>query len=215
MPLQASASQSFLSTGMTHKAAAAVVGFSVIAGGLLGFQTTKSQQWEWFSYHPQFMMVGTGLIVAGTLLKKLGGLENTRNHGILASTGVLCNLFALYVIYGIKGAYNKPHFATYHGQAGALTCFSLFVLMLVGGVALHPDFGLLRSKKDEKGGGGKLDKTPALAKTVRQAHHSLGKAVGALMCAVCCTGIVTKIQGMAMRVAYVTPIAAMAVAIFI
>ncbi len=120
-------------------------------------------------------------------------------------------MFAFYVIYGLKDMRGKPHFATYHGQAGGIVLFGLFNLMVVGSIALHPEFGVLRIQKSKDGSA----KMPALAKPVRFVHHWLGKAIVFLSLITCCSGIFSKIDDMSLRVAYISPLAVMAVAIFL
>jgi hypothetical protein len=61
------------------------------------------KKYIWFSWHPIFALIGfVGLASTATLIKKVGGLENTRTHGILMSAATACSLFSGYVIYSNK-----------------------------------------------------------------------------------------------------------------
>jgi Eukaryotic cytochrome b561 len=74
-----------------------------------------------------------------------------------------------YVIYTNKNANNYSHFMSYHAQFGVAILVSCIGLGMVGGVVLHPDFG--------------VDKTN---KTIRFAHKTGARVVlaGAWMCCV-------------------------------
>jgi hypothetical protein len=109
------------------------------------------KEYAWFSWHPFFMLVGF-VILAGNaaLIKKIGGRVNTITHGIMMTGATLCAAFAYYVIYSNKEKKrNSPtqdlHLTTLHGKLG-LTCFVGYIgLTLFGLIALHPDFGALKS----------------------------------------------------------------------
>ena len=103
-------------------------------------------------------MVGCMGISAVT--KKLGGYTNTKLHGILSSLGVVLSLGGLYAIYQNKNLYERPHFTSYHGKAGVGLVVGAIGAMMVGGVFLHPDFG--------------VDKTN---KTIRLAHKTFSRVV--------------------------------------
>ena len=114
-----------------------------------------------FSWHPLLMMVGLiGCAGIGAMTKKLGGYSNTKNHGMIANFGAILALGGLYAIYHNKNLYERPHFTTYHGQAGILLILSAVGAGMVGGVFLHPDFG--------------IDKTN---KTIRFAHKTFSRIV--------------------------------------
>eukprot|EP00339_Tiarina_fusa_P025198 CAMPEP_0117065278 /NCGR_PEP_ID=MMETSP0472-20121206/45630_1 /TAXON_ID=693140 ORGANISM="Tiarina fusus, Strain LIS" /NCGR_SAMPLE_ID=MMETSP0472 /ASSEMBLY_ACC=CAM_ASM_000603 /LENGTH=164 /DNA_ID=CAMNT_0004785831 /DNA_START=41 /DNA_END=532 /DNA_ORIENTATION=- len=114
-----------------------------------------------FSYHPFLMTLGmVGCAGIATVTKKLGGYANTKYHGYLANFGVLLNLAGLYAIYHNKNLMERPHFTSYHGIAGLALVLSSVGAGMVGGVFLHPDFG--------------IDKTN---QTVRYAHKMFARIV--------------------------------------
>jgi hypothetical protein len=125
---------------------------------------TYMHEWKWFHYHPISMVLGFVVLnILGTLMKKIGGLEATKYHGYLMNFGLFVSLFGFYVIYTNKEILGKSHFTTLHGQCGLITTISYLALGLVGGVALHPEFGALKTNK-----------------TIRFAHKWGGRAVTAL-----------------------------------
>ena len=106
-------------------------------------------EWRWFNYHPLLMSFAF-VVLSGlaTLLKKIGGYENTKLHGLLLAIAFWSSAAGLYVIWSNKEAINKPHFMTTHGQLGLFVIIAYFVLMMVGGLLLHPDFGLEAFKRN-------------------------------------------------------------------
>jgi hypothetical protein len=114
-----------------------------------------------FSWHPLLMICGlVGCTGIAAITKKLGGYTNTKNHGYISSFGVLLTLGGLYAIYHQKNLYEKPHFTSYHGQAGIGLIVSAVGAGIIGGVVLHPDFG--------------VDKTN---QTIRYAHKTFARIV--------------------------------------
>jgi len=90
----------------------------------------------------------------------LQGYTNTKNHGILGNLGVMLSLGGLYAIYRNKNMWGKAHFTSTHGQAGLAIILLSVGAGMVGGVFLHPDFG--------------MDKTN---KTIRYAHKVFARGV--------------------------------------
>ena len=76
----------------------------------------------------------------------------------------MLSLGGLYAIYRNKNVWGKAHFTSSHGQAGLAIIISAIGAGMVGGVFLHPDFG--------------IDKTN---KTIRYAHKVFAR--GLLMAA--------------------------------
>jgi hypothetical protein len=87
------------------------------------------------------------LATNATLLKKIGGLENTRYHGILMFGSLALGIFGWYVIYTNKEKYNKKHLVTNHGKLGIIVLIGYTALAIFGSVALHPDWGLFKTNK--------------------------------------------------------------------
>jgi hypothetical protein len=57
-------------------------------------------------------------------------------------------LGGLYAIYHNKNLYGRPHFTSLHGKAGLALLALTVPPMLVGGVFLHPDWGLDKTNKE-------------------------------------------------------------------
>ena len=90
---------------------------------------------KWFHLHPLSMALAfIPLASLATLIKKIGGYENTKTHGFLLSLSTWLSIFGLYVIYSNKEARNAQHFQTLHGKFGLFTICSYFILMLFGGL---------------------------------------------------------------------------------
>jgi hypothetical protein len=99
----------------------------------------------WFSWHPAMMILGfVALAANAALIKKIGGYENTKNHGYLMSAACVMAGFGFYVIYSNKEMSNKKHFMTTHGKLGLAVLVGYFMIGLFGAVALHPDWGMLK-----------------------------------------------------------------------
>lgn len=104
--------------------------------------------WAWFSWHPLAMMVAfVALASKAVLVKKKGGYLRTKIHGNLLTLGLAVALFGWYVIYTNKNAKGSPHNTSWHAWVGVTALLSWVGLAIVGLLALHPDFGALKSKK--------------------------------------------------------------------
>lgn len=83
-----------------------------------------------------------GMMGSSAIIKKRGGYANTKMHGILSSTGLMMAFGGLYVIYRNKESMGKDHITTLHALAGIITISAAVGPAVVGGVFLHPDFGI-------------------------------------------------------------------------
>jgi hypothetical protein len=134
--------------------------------------TSIPGKWIWFSWHPLAMMVTFVLLaINGAMIKKIGGYENTVNHGKIMNAGVAIALFGWYVIYSNKEMNNKPHLTTLHAKIGVVCMLGYLSLGVVGFAALHPDFGALKANK-----------------TVRFVHKWLGRILTAAAWYCCVLG---------------------------
>lgn len=137
-----------------------------------GYVASIPGKWIWFSWHPLTMIVSfIGLAINGAMIKKIGGYDNTVTHGKLMNAGVAIALFGWYVIYSNKEMNNKPHLVTLHAKLGVVAMLGYLGLGVVGLLALHPDFGFLKTNQ-----------------TVRFAHKWSGRAMTALAWYVCVLG---------------------------
>lgn len=131
----------------------------------------------WFSWHPILSTLAfVPFATHAVLLKKVGGYENTKMHGIIMSISTILAGFAFYVIYTNKNQQKKKHFTSTHGQGGLATLILYAALDVVGFLALHPDFGFLKTNQ-----------------TIRFAHKWAGKAVIVMAWLSCIFGF-AKIQ---------------------
>lgn len=122
---------------------------ALLAAISAGLAVYVGRPWRWFSYHPLLMLLAhLALASAATAAKReRKGRSNTILHarGMLLATAL--SLGGWYIIYEQKIMLGKPHNTTYHSLAGLATLVSFCGLSLVGVVALHPDFGLLKASK--------------------------------------------------------------------
>lgn len=129
----------------------AIVGVLLIysvVGGLMAGTQPSGAGWRLFSWHPFLMMVGMiGCLGSAAVIKKLGGYTNTKIHGILSWVGIMCSMGGLYAIYKNKENRGAQHWQTNHAMAGLACILSCVGLGLVGGVVLHPDFGIDKGNK--------------------------------------------------------------------
>jgi hypothetical protein len=149
-----------------------LIAYSLLAGLYMTTVGKNAGTWVWFSWHPLCMLVGF-VAMAGNaaLIKKIGGYENTKAHGIMMTIATVLTSFAWYVIYTNKEMYGKPHLISLHGKLGVGVMLSYFGLGAVGALGLHPDFGMLKTNK-----------------TLRLAHKVGGRIVTALAWACCVLG---------------------------
>ena len=71
----------------------------------------------WFSWHPLSMIIAFVTVTCNaTLIKKIGGRDNTLLHGYLMMGALLLGGWGWYVIHTNKDISNKPHWTTLHGQ---------------------------------------------------------------------------------------------------
>ena len=152
-------------------------------------------EWTWFNLHPLVMSLAfVPLSGMATLLKKIGGYENTKTHGLLLSLSAWLAGFGLYVIYSNKEARGAPHFQTTHGQLGLAVVVAYFGLMLFGGLLLHPDFGLPAYRSNA---------------TLRAVHKYFGRLVMALAWFTVFTGYSTVQREVTWQAALALPLLGM------
>jgi len=143
----------------------------------------------WFSYHPFFMILSFIAIVSNALLiKKIGGYDNTKLHGYMMTSALFMALFALYVIYSNKILLGKPHFTSIHGKLGVTVIIGYLALGLVGAIALHPDWGVLRTNK-----------------TVRAVHKWLGRLFTSAAWFSCVLGFISKETALWKQIIFAVP----------
>lgn len=81
------------------------------------------------------------------MVKKISGYDNTKSHGILQALATICAAIGWYIIHTNKNLMKKQHLLTLHGKLGAAVCIGYILLSIIGGIALHPDFGIMRTNK--------------------------------------------------------------------
>lgn len=141
-----------------------LVAYALLAAGYMATIGHTPGTWQWFNYHPLCMLIGfVALAGNAILIKKIGGYENTKLHSIIMSVALTFALLGWYVIYTNKEMLGKAHLLTMHGKLGFTVMVSYVLVGLVGGAALHPDFGVAKSNQ-----------------TVRFCHKWAGKVLTAL-----------------------------------
>lgn len=146
----------------------------------------------WFSWHPVVMLTSFVVLAANAaLIKKIGGYENTKIHGYLMTAACIFGGFAWYVIYSNKEMSKKSHLTTLHGKLGCGVMCSYILLGIVGGVALHPDFGIPSLKSN---------------KTIRFAHKWGGRVLTAFSWMVCVLGFNTMEKDQYIQAAFALPL---------
>lgn len=101
-----------------------------------------------FSLHPLLMSLGyVGLMGFAHKTKKLGGYTNTKNHGLVASVGLILGFGGLYAIYSNKEAMGREHITSNHALVGIISLCGLIGPALAGAIFLHPDFGIDKPNK--------------------------------------------------------------------
>lgn len=150
--------------------------YPLVAYSLMACLTVYSfggWKWSWFSYHPMSMLLGfVALAGNATLIKKIGGKDNTNLHGYLMSVATVLAGFGFYVIYSNKNKMHKPHFTSLHGKLGLVIMAGYTGLALFGAIALRPDTGIFRTNN-----------------MLRSAHKYAGKAMTALAWVSCVLGV--------------------------
>jgi hypothetical protein len=122
----------------------------LIMYGLLGGLTIGNVfgEWVWFSWHPMCMLLAyVSLAGNAALIKKIGGYENTKTHGYMMSGAIALASLGFYVIYSNKEMFGKPHFMSIHGKLGVTVLALYFAIGAFGAIALHPDFGIMKTNK--------------------------------------------------------------------
>lgn len=143
--------------------------YAVLFGLYVGLKPGK---WIWFSYHPIGMLIAfVALAGNATLLKKIGGYDNTKMHGNLMAAATALGAFAWYVIYSNKEAYGKVHLKSLHGKAGFAVMIGYLSLGAFGAIGLHPDWGIVKTNQ-----------------TIRWAHKWTGRLLTAVAWWCCVTG---------------------------
>jgi hypothetical protein len=102
---------------------------------------------------------------------------------------LLVIFFGYYVIYTNKEMRGKQHLTTTHAQLGAAALAGYLALGIFGSVALHPDFGVLRSNS-----------------FVRTAHKYGGRAMTALAWIVCVLGVASMGTSLVFQAAFSVPL---------
>ena len=116
-------------------------------GGAAYYEYTMSM--AWFSHHPAAMLVAfVALSGNAALIKKKGGYDNTKAHGSIMSLAMAIGLLGWYVIYSNKEANGKPHLQSWHSWVGIAALAGWVALAIAGAVALHPDFGIMKTNKN-------------------------------------------------------------------
>ena len=119
--------------------------YTILAAGYVASMPGK---WIWFSWHPLTMIVSFVLLAANaTLLKRIGGYNNTKLHGILMFCAIIIALFGWYVIYSNKEMSHKAHVTTLHAKLGVGVLLGYVGLGLFGTVALDPQWGQFKTNK--------------------------------------------------------------------
>lgn len=116
----------------------------VIIGIFLAYAVycAKITGWIWFSYHPLLMIIGaTTLTPIATIIKRIGGAENTRIHGKLLFLAFAFLSGGYYVIYSNKEMMNKAHLTSFHAKVGFAGYLGYAFSCLGGLFGLHPDYG--------------------------------------------------------------------------
>jgi hypothetical protein len=146
-----------------------VVVYSILA---IGYLVSLPGKWIWFSWHPLAMILSfVTLAINGAMIKKIGGYDNTVNHGKIMNLALAAAFFGWYVIYSNKEMNNKQHLTTLHAKLGVVCMLGYIAVGLVGLAGLHPDWGFLKTNK-----------------TLRFAHKWTGRGLTALAWYVCVLG---------------------------
>eukprot|EP01065_Artemidia_motanka_P029243 TRINITY_DN35392_c0_g1_i1.p2 TRINITY_DN35392_c0_g1~~TRINITY_DN35392_c0_g1_i1.p2 ORF type:complete len:200 (+),score=53.65 TRINITY_DN35392_c0_g1_i1:56-601(+) len=161
---------------------------------VVGGYPLVTSDWKWFHYHPLLMMVGfVGLAGWGTLSKKLGGRQNTINHGYAMCGATVSGFLGWYVIYTNKEMAGKPHMVTAHAKVGMAALVGYTVASIAGYLGLHPDVGMMKTNK-----------------VVRMVHKNSGRALTAASWVACWLGFATVQKSFEYQAAFAATLVVMA-----
>ena len=91
-----------------------ILAYGLIFGLYIAYLPGK---FVWFSWHPLSMLVSFVVLASNaSLIKKIGGRDNTMTHGYMMVLAVVISMFGWYVIHTNKDMSNKPHWTTLHAQ---------------------------------------------------------------------------------------------------
>ncbi|KAJ1416538.1 eukaryotic cytochrome b561-domain-containing protein [Ochromonadaceae sp. CCMP2298] len=164
----------------------------LIMYGLVGGLTIGNfpGEWIWFSWHPLCMLLAyVSLAGNAALIKKIGGYENTKTHGYMMSGAITLASLGFYVIYSNKEMARKPHLMSIHGKLGFTVLVMYFALGAFGAIALHPDFGIMKTNK-----------------TLRTVHKLVGRAATAFAWTSCVLGFMNMTPSLWMQAVMATPL---------
>ena len=180
-----------------HVAGPSLVVFSLAATGFVGY--VKLGSWKWFSYHPTAMLLAYVAIAGNaTLLKKIGGKENTERHGVLMGLATALALFGWYVIYTNKTAFNKPHNTSWHAWMGIAVLVGYMLLAPLSWLTLNPTSGIFRTNK-----------------TFRALHKWMGRFLSVLAWLCCAVGWFNMNPDVLVRALFAVPLAVLAPLVFL
>lgn len=167
-----------------------LVAYGAVFGLYIAFMKGS---FTWFSWHPLTMIVAfVTFSTNAALIKKIGGRENTLIHGYVMLGSLAISSFGWYVIHSNKNMYDKPHWASLHGKLGAAFMIVYTIFGIGGGIALNPDWGLLRRNN-----------------TVRFIHKWLGRVLMYMSWALCVQGLLKVApDNVILQVAFVVPLLA-------
>ena len=159
----------------------------------------KMGGWKWFSYHPAAMLVAyVGIAGNATLLKKVGGKENTQLHGLAMGACAVLAAFGWYVIYTNKNMSSKPHNTTWHAWLGVVVLVGYMSMAPVSWLAFNPTSGFLRRHG-----------------TARLIHKWVGRALTVAAWLSCALGWFTIIHDLWARVIFAIPLVLLAPLVFL
>lgn len=158
--------------------------------GIYSSYIAMGYNWVWFSWHP-ISMIASFVALSGNavLIKKIGGYENTKKHGLLMLMATVVALFAWYVIYSNKNMQGKKHLTSVHGKIGVFVLLGNIALALSGALGLNPDWGFLRTNKQ-----------------IRLIHKYSGRIVASTAYISCVLGFMTIEKELHKRLLYGLPL---------
>eukprot|EP01062_Namystynia_karyoxenos_P000579 TRINITY_DN10209_c0_g1_i1.p3 TRINITY_DN10209_c0_g1~~TRINITY_DN10209_c0_g1_i1.p3 ORF type:complete len:222 (+),score=80.79 TRINITY_DN10209_c0_g1_i1:74-667(+) len=133
--------------------------------------------WNYFHWHPLFMMLAfVALAGNAALLKKIPGKWYAQVHGYMMCTAFVAALLGWYFIYNNKEMRGKQHLTTYHALFGVGVLGGYAAMSVLGYVLLDPNTGLTKQNA-----------------TVRFLHKMTGRVLTITAWATCWYGFV-KVQ---------------------